>query len=299
MTMETIPRFVLHQPTELQDALQLLARHGSRARPLAGGTDLLLKMRARSIRVDHVVSLNRIDSFRSIGWDDRDGLCIGAGARISSVAGHEKVQQRYPALAHACSVMATNQIRNMATVVGNIVNASPCADTACPLLCCDAMVSIAATGSERSLPIGAFFKGPSIVDLKEGELVTALRLPPPPTGLSSRYLRLSARSKVDMAGVSCGVSLKLDGDGRVQFVRLALGSVAPTPLRVESVESWLEGKVLDEAVVEQAVGEAAKAASPIGDVRASRDYRNVIVPVLLRRALIDCRAEQKQKGGAG
>lgn len=294
MTMATIPRFVLHRPTDLKDALQLLNRHGSRARPLAGGTDLLLKMRSRSLRVDHVVSLNRIDSLRSIEWDDQDGLSIGAGARISAVARHEKVRQRYPALAHACSVMATNQIRNMATVVGNIVNGSPSADTACPLLCYDAMVSIAAIGYERSLPISAFFQGPSLVDLKEGELVLAIRLPPPFPGLSSRYLRLSARSKVDIASVSCGVSLKLDGEGRVERIRLALGAVAPTPLRVEDVERWLQGKILDEAALEQAVTEATKAAIPIEDIRATRDYRNAMVPVLLRRALVACRAEQNR-----
>jgi CO/xanthine dehydrogenase FAD-binding subunit len=294
MTMATIPSFVLHRPSDLDEALALMARHGPRARPLAGGTDLILKMRSRAIRVDHVVSLNRIDSIRSIHWDSEAGLSIGAGVRISSVAKHEKVRQHYPALAHACSVMATNQIRNMATVAGNIVNGSPGADTACPLLCYDAIVSIAAIGHERSLPVGAFFKGPAVVDLKEGELVSAIRLPPPLPGLSSRYLRLSARSKVDIAGVSCGVSLKLDGGGRVERIRLALGAVAPTPLRVEGVERWLQGKILDEAVLEQTVTEAAKAARPIEDIRATLEYRNAMVPVLLRRALVDCRAEQKR-----
>lgn len=292
--MAAIPRFILHRALDLDEALKLLARHGSRAKPLAGGTDLLRKMKSRSISVDHVISLNRIDSLRSIKWDDGAGLSIGAGARINSVAKHEKVLEQYPALAYACGVMATKQIRNMATIAGNIVNGSPSADTACPLLCYDAVVMIRGAEYERSAPLKEFFKGPSIVDLKEGELVSAIHLPKPAPGVSSKYLRLSSRSKVDIACVSTGVSLKLNAEGRVERVRLTLGSVAPIPLRLESVEQWLEGKVLDAAIMEQAIAEAAKAARPIDDVRATYEYRKAMIPVLLRRALIHCQAEQER-----
>jgi len=290
--MASLPRFEYHQPSNFDEAIELMAAYGSRAKAMAGGTDLLGRMKAGSIKTEHLVSLNRIDAIRSIVWDDNTGLIIGAAARVSSVANHDKVQVYYPALAYACSVMATVQIRNMATVIGNVVNGSPCADTACPLLCYDAVVAIRGLDSERIVPIIDFFIGPSIVDLKEDELVYAIRIPKPTREASSVYLRHSARSKVDMSCVSSAATLKLNREGRVEMVRLSLGAVGPTAIRLIEAERFLEGKMFDATTLEQTVTEGAKAARPIGDVRASLEYRKAMIPVLLRRALLYCQSNQ-------
>lgn len=290
--MPMLPKFTYHQPSDFREALKLMARYGYRAKPLAGGTDLLAQMKASSIKVDHLVSLNRIDSIRSIVWDDKTGLSIGAGVRINLVGKHDKVREHYPALAYACSVMATTQIRNMGTVIGNITNGSPGADTACPLLCYDAVVVISGLDSERKVPIKDFFIGPSIVDLKDGELVSAIHIPKPAPNTSSVYIRYSARSKVDIACVSSAVSLKLTSEGQVDRVRLTLGAVAPTPLRLLDAERFLEGKTLDASTLEQAVHKGAGLARPKSDIRASIEYRKAVIPVLLRRALADCQAKQ-------
>lgn len=290
--MAPIPSFEYHQPSDFSEALKLMATYGSRVKAMAGGTDLLSQMKAGSIKVEHLVSLNRIEEIRSISWDDDAGLTIGAAVRISSVANHDTVQKCYPALAYACSVMATVQIRNMGTVIGNITNGSPCADTACPLLCYDAVVVICGLEGERIVPIKDFFIEPSIVDLKEGELVYAIRLPKPPPDSSSIYLRHSARSKVDMSCVSSAVSLKLNREKQVEMVRLSLGAVGPTAIRLFDAERFLQGKVLDGSTLEQTVTQGAKAARPISDIRASLEYREVMIPVLLRRALSYCQTKQ-------
>jgi CO/xanthine dehydrogenase FAD-binding subunit len=287
----SIPRFTYHQPTELPEALALMAQYGSKARALAGGTDLIRKMKARTISVDHLISLNRIDALKSIAWDDQKGLTIGATARISQVGKHPSVLEHYPALVQACSAMATTQIRNMGTVVGNLANGSPCADTASPLLCYDAVLVVASTEGERRVPLVDFHKDSGIVDLKPGELVTSIEVPRPVDGLVSSYLRHSARSRVDIAAVSAGVAIKLDNNKQVQHVRLALGAVAPTPLRLHRAEQALLGKVLDPDTREIAVIEGMSAASPIDDIRATAEYRRAMILVLLRRALTYCQAK--------
>lgn len=289
--MASIPHFTYHQPIELPEALTLMAQFGENARALAGGTDLIRKMRARVVRVDHLVSLNRIDALRTIAWDDRNGLSIGATSRISQVGRHPKVLKHYPALGQACSAMATTQIRNMGTVAGNLANGSPCADTASPLVCYDAVLLVASAEGIRRVPLVDFHTGPSIVDLNPGEIVTAIEVPKPVAGMVSSYLRHSARSRVDMAAVSAGAAIKLDNNQQVQHVRLALGAVAPTPLRLHGVEQSLLGKVLDSDMIENAAIEGMNAANPIDDIRATAEYRRAMILVLLRRALTFCRAK--------
>jgi CO/xanthine dehydrogenase FAD-binding subunit len=289
--MALIPRFTYDQPTDFQEALRLMAQHGFKARALAGGTDLIRKLKARGIIAEHIVSLNRIDSLRSIAWDETKGLSIGAGVRISEVGKNERVVEHYPALMQACHVMATTQIRNMGTVVGNITNGSPCADTACPLLCYDAIVVVASLKGVRRVPLVEFFKGSSVVDVREGELVTAIEVPKPAAGTVSSYLRLSARSRVDIAAVNAGAAITVDNSRRVEKARLTLGAVAPTPLRLVKAETLLVGKALDPETLEAAVIEGAKAARPITDIRATADYRKAMVFVLLRRALAHCLAK--------
>ncbi len=292
--MSALPRFAYHRPGSLEEALELLSEHAAGARLLAGGTDLIGKLRAGALPCEHLVSLGRVRELERLDHDEAQGLGIGAGVRVSDVGRHPEVAARYPALAHACRVMATVQVRNMATVAGNLVNGSPCADTAAPLLVYDARLELARKGGRREVALSDFHRGPGEVDLEPGELVERIRLGPPPERSASSYQRISARSRVDMAAASAAACLSLHPDGRVRRARLALGAVAPTPMRCPEAEALLEEQTPDDGLLRRAAAACEEAARPIDDVRATADWRRAMVGVLVRRALEQCLA-----GGGG
>lgn len=289
--MSPTPGFDYRRPTTLDAALELLAEYGASARVLAGGTDLVDKLRQGTVQTEHLVSITRIDALRELHFDGAEGLHIGATARIHEVGRHPEVQHHYPALARACSVMATTLIRNMATVVGNVANGSPCADTAGPLLVYGATVAVARRGGRREVEVERFFRGPNQVDLAPGELVVSLRLPPPPRRSGSAYERISARSRVDMAAASVAGFLELAEDGRVATARLAMGAVGSTPLRASDAEQRLVGRKPDEEAIAQAARVCAAACRPIDDVRATAAWRRAVIEVLARRVLEQCAAQ--------
>ncbi len=288
--MTAMPHFRHHRPASLAQALALLERYQSAAQLLAGGTELVPRMRAGKLAPEHVVSLSGIGELGGLRFEAAEGLRIGAAACIREVAEHEAVVQHYPALAQACSLMATPQIRNMATVVGNLANGSPCADTAGPLLVHEARVQIEGSDGKRELPLEEFFLGPREVALGPTEIATAACVPPPPTGSRSSYLRLSPRSRVDVATASAAALVALGEDGRVSCARIAIGAVAPTPLRCLDAEALLDAKPPTPERLALAAQAAAEAARPIDHVRASAAYRLAVLPVLVRRALERCLA---------
>lgn len=289
------PPFTHHRPTTLGEALEILGEHKGNARLLAGGTDLVNKLRSGAIRTEHLVSLNRVRDLARVHFSEEKGLSIGATARISAVGAHAEVRGRYPALAHACSVMATTQIRNMGTVAGNLANGSPCADTAGPLLVYEAVLLVSDRSGRRRIPLAEFFKGPGVVDLRPTEIVESIQVPPPGNA-GSDYQRISARSRIDMSAAGVAGLLALDGQGRVSRARLAMGSVGPTPMRCSAAEDLLTGQVPDDPLLERAATACAVASLPIDDVRATAEWRRAVVAVLARRVL-----EQsllRAKGGA-
>jgi len=286
------PPFTHHRPNTLGEALELLEEHKANARLIAGGTDLVNKLRTGAIRTEHLVSLSRVRDLDRVRYKEEGGLSIGATARVSDVGRHDAVRTRYPALAHACSAMATTQIRNMATVAGNLANGSPCADTAGPLLVYDAVLSISDRSGRRRVPLAEFFKGPGVVDLRPTEIVETIHAPPPGDA-GSAYLRISARSRVDMSAAGVAGLIALDSDGRVSRARLALGSVGPTPMRCPDAEQVLAGQVPDSALLERAAAACAGASLPIDDVRATAEWRRAVVGVLARRVLERCLALAK------
>ncbi len=288
-----MPHFEVHQPKSLEEVLDLMGRHRSSMKLLCGGTDLLIKMRAGAQSPEHVISLNRVVGLKTISYAPGDGLVIGGAARISQVGQNPEVRRLYPGLAHACSVMATVQIRNMGTVAGNIVNAAPSADTAAPLLAYGASVVAVERGGRRQIKLTDFFTGPGLTVLEPGEMVEAIRVPDPPDRTGSCYLRLSARSKVDIAAVGVAGFLNLDLDGKVIRCRLALGSVAPTPVRCPEAEALLEGQTPDEKLIAQAAAACVRASRPIDDIRATAAYRRAMVQVLAQRVLAQCLATAK------
>jgi carbon-monoxide dehydrogenase medium subunit len=273
-----------------------MGRHRASMKILAGGTDLVPKMRAGALAVDHLVSLGRLPGMNRITYLDDDGLVIGGGARLSEVAAQPEVRQHYPALAHACSVMATTQIRNMGTVAGNLVNAAPSADTAAPLLAYKASVVLVERGGRRQVPLDKFFEGPGRCAIEHLEILEAIRVPAPLDRSGSAYERLSARSQVDIAAVGVAGFLALDMDGQILAARLALSSVAPTPVRCPESEAMLTGQEPSPELIARAAAAAVRASRPIDDVRATASYRRTMVHVLAKRVLASC-LSQAQGGG--
>jgi len=294
--MPAAPSFDYHRPETLDAALALLAELGAGARVLAGGTDLVDKLRRSAVTTDHLVSITRIQGLRDVRFDEAGGLTIGAAARIRDVGRHPDVGRRYPALARACSVMATTHIRNMGTVAGNVANGSPCADTAGPLLVHGATLTIAHRGGRRQVDLDRFFLGPKQVDLGPGELIVELRVPVPPARSGSAYERISARSAVDMAAAGVAGFVELDAGGAVRTARLALGAVAPTPMRAAEAEGLLAGRPPDADAIAAAAAACAKACCPIDDVRATAAWRRAVVEVMARRVLH--RAAKRARGDA-
>ncbi|MFH1034171.1 MAG: xanthine dehydrogenase family protein subunit M [Pseudomonadota bacterium] len=288
-------QFSLYQPASLAEAMDLLSTHRSSVRLLTGGTDLAPKLKTGALKVQNLVSLRWIPGLDQVRFSPEEGLHIGGAARLSQVAELPEARELYPALAHACSVMATTQIRNMGSVAGNIANAAPSADTAAPLLVYDAEVEAQSQNGSRRIALADFFAGPGLTVLEPGEIIVAVRAPAPQPPCASQYLRLSARSKVDIAAVGMAGLVGLDADGRVGHCRLALAAVAPTPLRCRQAENLLLGQLPEPKLLDQVAAAAAAICCPIDDVRASAAYRLAMAEVLARRVLTHC-VERAQGG---
>ena len=271
------------EPKSVADAARLLSDYGGRARALAGGTDLLIHMEIGKHTPEAVVYLGRIPELREISWDPTEGLRVGATATLREVENHPAVAEHFPALARGAKEVGSVQIRNLATLVGNVCNASPSGDTLPALLAYDAAVELAGgDGSTRLVAVTDFWRGPGITTLQPGEMAVSVRLPPPPTGLRSFYYKLAVRKAMDLAMVGIAATL-VPGGGGPQNVRIALGAVAPVPLRATDAESAVERG--GAAAIDEAATLAAAAASPIDDQRASAAYRREMVRVLTARAL--------------
>jgi CO/xanthine dehydrogenase FAD-binding subunit len=279
-----LPRFSYLMPKNLQEACHMLAEHGDKAHIFAGGTDLLIKMQHGTLRPEYIIGISNIPHTDYIKLENEQ-LMIGANVKLAAVGQHLDIQHYFPALAYAVSVTASVQIRNMGTVVGNVCNASPSAETPTPLLVYDAKVVIMGPTGERILPINEFFQGPGVTALESGEVVKELVLPLPAERSGSNYQKLSARSKVDIAAVGVSVFLQLDESEVVSKARIAIGAVAPTPRRIQSAEKSLEGKEISQALIERAAQITRSEAAPITDLRASAAYRENMVEVLTQRAI--------------
>ncbi len=270
-----------HRPTSLGAALDLVAENPD-ARFIAGGTDLLVKLR-KGVQASPatLISLRRVDELTQI--EVGECLRIGAAVPLADLAINGHVREYLPALTDALQTFASRQIRNVATLGGNLGNASPSADAAPPLLVHDARLELRSTSGVRELPLAEFFRGPGQTALAAGEILTAVLVSRPSEGAVSTFLRKS-RVSMDLSLASIAVLLKHDG-ARCTKARVAAGAVAPTPLRLAAVEAALEGTALDEAACASAASAVDAAIAPISDVRAEEWYRRHVTAVLLKRAL--------------
>lgn len=290
----TLPRFEYIVPETIEEACRLLKEKGAHAKVMAGGTDLLLKMRRRLLEPKTVIGLKKIRSLHGIVLQKGKGLTIGAGALLSEVAAHPGIRRFFPAVAYAAWETANVQIRNMGTLVGNLCNAAPSADNAPTLLVLEAEVLIMGTEGERRLPITQFFKGPGDTALESGQIVTAVRVPWPPQHSAAAYRTISARGNVDISAVGVAAMVVMDRTSCAE-ARIALGAVAPVPMRARRAEQVLKGRPFMEETVKAAARAAAKECSPISDVRASAEWRREMVEVLTERALREARGRIRGK----
>jgi CO/xanthine dehydrogenase FAD-binding subunit len=278
----SIGKFEYIAPETLTDAVALLEKHEG-ARVMAGGTDLMVKIRGGAISPNVLVSLKKIPGLGGIRMDT-EGLTIGALTLLSDVAAHPEIKKHLPAIAAAAGNTANVQVRNMGTLVGNLCNASPAADNAPVLLVLEAVLHISGPDGNRELPLKDFFKGPGVTALGPSDIVTAIRVPLPPSHTGIVYQGFSARGKLDCSSVTLGVFLTLDGNN-IKTARIAIGSCAPVPLRAVSAEALLTAKTFDPVLCEQAARKASEETRPINDLRASAAYRLQVVRVLARRLL--------------
>lgn len=290
----TVTKFDYLAPERIEEVCLLLERHEG-AMIIAGGTDLLVKIRHRLVKPHVVIGLKNIKDLNRISFHEKEGLTIGATALLVDVATHPVIVKRYPAVARAAQVTATIQVRNKGTVIGNLCNAAPSADNAPTLIAMGAEVTIMGMKGERRLPLDKFFKGPGLTALEKGELVTSVCVPVPPSFSGTSYQYISARSKVDIAAANVGVMVTLSGEV-CQEGRIVLGAVAPIPMRAVKSESLLKGKPWKSELIDNVGILASEECEPISDVRASANYRRKMVEVLTKRALNEAYDRARGKG---
>ncbi len=279
--------FEYHEPTSLAEAVEQGARFGAQGRFLAGGTDLIVQMRRGKVRPRHIVSLYRVP-----GLDDIDAggtVTLGALVTPRALERHAAFQGRLRALVEGAEVVGGHQIRNVATVGGNIVNASPAADVVPVLLALDATVTCMAPEGERTLPLDDFLVGPGQTARRPGELLTRVRFPALSARAATAFLKAGRRKAMEISVVCVAARLTLDQAGeRCIDARIALGAVAPTTWRARVAERLLEGRAPTQDVLREAGRLAAAECRPISDVRASARYRAHLVETLVPRALARC-----------
>jgi len=275
--------FEYFAPRSLAEATEVLAKYQGEARTVAGGTDLLLKMKAGRLSPKAIVNIKRVPELRGLTFNSH--LTLGALTTLEEIKQSSMIRERYPALSGAAATMASVQIRNLATVGGNLCNAAPSADLAPILIALNAAARLAGIEGERRIPLEDFFTGPGTTVLAPGELLVSLEVPPPAG--PSVYLKHSPREHMDIAVVGIGLALRGYNPLSQECAepRVVLGAVAPAPLRARRAEAELTGGPLAAERIDRAAKIAAEEAKPIDDVRGSAWYRRRMVAVLTRRGL--------------
>lgn len=280
-----LPRFEYLQPKTIDEALSLLSHHRGEARPIVGGTDFVPKMKRREIEAPkYIIDLKGIPDLDYIKYDERDGLRIGALATIHAVETSAIIQQKFSVLAQAAYTMASTQVRNRGTVAGNICNAVPSADSATALLTLEANLKLISQQGERIVPIEDFFTGPNETVLTDEELLVEIQTPNLPPNSREIYFKVTPRRSMDLAVVGVA-AVVIPEDGVCKDIRIALGAVAPTPLRVKKAEAVIRGQRFSDDLIGRVANTAVEESRPIDDHRASAEYRREMVKVLVMRAI--------------
>jgi carbon-monoxide dehydrogenase medium subunit len=274
------------RPTTPVEACNLKAKYGKRARFWAGGTDLLLEWQDEIVDLDYAIDLTFVSDLDYIRCNS-DELCIGSLTKVSALQGSADIMSRTSALSEAANQMATPQIRNIATIGGNLCHAAPSADLAVPLLVLGAEAKLLSASGERWVAMDEFFRGLNQTVLSENELLAEIKVHESPSDTASSFLKVG-RTIVDIALVNAAVRITMDEKGTFSDVRIAIGAVASTPIRSKAAEELLLDENIanvGQALLQEVSHQAAEQTKPITDVRASAEYRREISRVLVKRAI--------------
>jgi carbon-monoxide dehydrogenase medium subunit len=291
-----LPNFDYVRASTADEVVRLLQEHGPAARLLMGGTDLFPQMRDRPIRPALVVDVKHLPGMREVTFDS-EGLTVGAAVTMNEIACHPDIQTHYALLAEAANAVGSYQVRNRATIGGNLCNASPCADTALATLVLEGRVLLCGPDGERELPVAAFFRGPGETALGPSEFMTYIRFPAPVEGAVGRHLKLSRNRLGDLSLVGVDVWGAPGGTASGYQFRIGLGAVAPTVIRAQEAEAVLAAQPPAKATFALAAERAMEIAAPIDDVRSGAAYRKAMVRNLTLRGLREVWSQLREGGG--
>ncbi|MEX0282167.1 MAG: xanthine dehydrogenase family protein subunit M [Arenibacterium sp.] len=272
-----------HSPTSIEDAVSVLTGETGDCRILAGGTDLLVRMRSGFAEPDSILDIKRIAELSEITQED-GGWRIGAAVPGAQMSEHSALKADWPGIVEAVDLIGSTQIQGRATMAGNLCNASPAADSVPAMVAADAVARIAGPSGVRDVPVLEVPTSPGQTALGKGEFITSIFLPARPAHSCDAYLRFIPRTEMDIAVVGCGVSLTLDDNGLCTAARVALGAVAPTVILVEDAATAIIGTSLEDSALEELARACSAAAKPIADKRGTVEFRTHIAGVLARRA---------------
>ncbi len=276
--------FEYHSPGTLEETVSLLLQYQGQARLLAGGTDLIVEMKNGNLSPDAVIDLKGIPDLYFLK-EEGECLRIGALFTIRDIETSPVIEERFPILKETARVMASFQVRNRATLGGNICHASPAADMVPPLIGLGSKIKVVGKEGERVLELEDFFAGPGKTKIEPGEVLKEIIIPKRSPRWEGTYVKLSPRKLTDLAVVGIALILLRDREGKCEDVRIVMGAVAPKALRAKEAERSLTGKEVDERLIQEAAEKAMREASPITDVRGSDWYRREMVRTLVERGL--------------
>jgi len=284
--LRAIPEIEYHRATELGEALKLLSQHKENCKIIAGGTDLIPAARRRRTLLPEHTHIVDISSTEGLDYIIKDGYMIRIGAitRVSEIEMSTVIKENALILANAASQIGSLQVRNLGTIGGNLCNASPAADTAPPLLVLNAKVKVRSINKQRLVPLQEFFMGPGKTTLTPEEILTEVQIPLIKPAGNSYFIKFGRRNAFTLSIVSVAALVKVE-NGVFDDIRIALGSVAPTPIRASKAEEHLIGHKVNEQVIDDGANVVANEVKPISDVRASAEYRRDMAYVLTKRAI--------------
>lgn len=281
-----LPRFDYYEPATLEEALRLLSEMGGNARVIAGGTDLLVRMKLKVEKPGYLISLRKIPGLDAIVRRENHGVTIGPAVTAAELSRNELLLDRFTPIALAAGRLGAPVVRNRATIGGNLVNARPAADLPPACMVLDATLKLKSFSNEREIPVGEFFRGPGQTVIEPNELLVSIFAPIPAPWTGGAYIKLGARKALEISMVNVAVILTLQSpQGPIIDAKIALGAVAPTPVRAFAAEEFLIGRQPSEDVFAQAGVIGVGMCEPITDHRGTMEYRCLMIETLTSRAL--------------
>lgn len=274
---------LFESPQTTADAVTLLSKSKGNVHVLAGGSDLLVRMKGGYIEPDVVIDIKRIKSMNVLK-KTAEGFLIGAAVSCARMGEHKALRKAWPGVVEAANLIGSDQIQGRCTIVGNMCNASPAADSVPALIAANAIAVIQGPRGERRVAVEKIATAPGKTSLKKGEVVEAILLPPRSARSGDAYLRFIPRTEMDIAVVSAGVNMTIGKNGEIEDAHVALGAVAATALRVKAAASAILGTTLDDEALEKLGAACADACAPIDDKRGTIEFRTKVAAVLARRA---------------